>query len=274
MSSRESIPPIRRILMALDASASGLAAMETAALLASRMEAELLGLFVEDANLLRLAALPFAREVSFFPAGTRRLDSAGMERALRAQASRAEAALLEAADRQRVRCSFRVVRGEVTAQLLAAVRDIELVALGMARSRFHHRGSNVRTIVNATQSSVLLLSPDARINMPVVVVYDGSSASVKAMSAARSLTHRQGSVLTVLIAGKTEARKAEVTEMLEGSGLTVRYRSLPDMDIADVTRCARQEAAGTLVLSASLCQDEGILEELLEHADCTVLLVR
>lgn len=248
--------------------------METAAALASRMEAELLGLFIEDVNLLRLAALPFAREVSFFPARTRRLDSVGMERAIRAQASRAEAALLEAAGRQGVRCSFRVVRGEVTAQLLAAVRDIDLVALGLTRPPLHSTGSNVRTIVNVTQSSVLLLSPHARSNMPVVVVYDGTPDSVKAMSAARSLTHRQGSVLTVLIAGKAEDRKAEVTEMLEGSGLTVRYRSLPDMDITDVARWARQEAAGTLVLSASLCQDEGMLEELLEHVDCTVLLVR
>jgi nucleotide-binding universal stress UspA family protein len=260
--------------MALDASTSGLAAMKTAVALASRMEAELLGLFVEDVNLLRLAALPFAREVSFFPATTRRLDSAGMERALRAQASWAEAALLEAADRQRVRCSFRVVRGEVTTQLLAAVRDIDLVALGMMRPPFHPRGSNIRTIVNATQSSVLLLSPDARINMPVVVVYDGSPDSVKAMSAARSLSRRQGSTLTVLTAGKAETRKAEIMELPEGSGLTVRYRSLPDMNIVDVARCARQEAAGTLVLSANLCQEEKTLEELLGHVDCTVLLVR
>lgn len=248
--------------------------METAAALAARMEAELLGLFVEDVNLLRLAALPFAREVSFFPTRTRRLDSVGMERALRAQASRAEAALLEAASRQGVRCSFRVVRGEVTAQLLAAVSDIDLVALGMSRPPFQWRGSNVRTIVNATQSSVLLLSPDARINMPVVVVYDGSPASVKAMSAARSLTHRQDSVLTVLTAGTAENRKAEIMELLEGSGLTVRYRSLRDMNMMDVARCAQQEAAGTLVLSANLCREEETLEELLEHVDCTVLLVR
>lgn len=274
MSSRKGLSPIRRILIALDASTSDIAALETAVALASRMEAELLGLFVEDINLLRFAALPFAREVSFFPARTRRLDSGEMERALRAQASRAEAVLIEAAARQRVRCSFRVVRGEVTTQLLAAAQDIDLVALGMTHRQFRRISSTVREIVNAAQSSVLLLSPDGQIRAPVVVVYDGSPASAMALSVARYLAQMQENILTVLTTGKTEEQKAEVAEQLEGSGLTVRYRSLPDVDIAGVARGARQEAAGTLVLCASLSLKEGTLEDLLERLDCTVLLVR
>ncbi len=274
MSSRESLSPIRRILIALDASASGIAALETAVALASRMEAELLGLFVEDVNLLRFAALPFAREVSFFSARTRRLDSGEMERALRAQASRAEAALIEAAERRRVRCSFRVVRGEVTTQLLAAAHDIDLLALGMPRRQFRRISSTVRGIVNAAQSSVLLLPPDAQIRTPVVVVYDGSPASVRALSVARYLSQRQDSILTVLTTGKTGDPKAEVAEQLEGSGLVVRYRSLPDVDIAGVAQSVRQESAGTLVFCASLYLKEGTLEDLLERLDCAVLLVR
>ena len=274
MSSREGVSPIRRILIALDASASGLAALETAVALASRMEAELLGLFVEDINLLRFAALPFAREVSYFSARTRRLDSGEMERALRAQASRAGAALIEAAERQRVRCSFRVVRGEVTTQLLAAAHDIDLVALGMARRQFRRISSTVREIVNAGQSSVLLLPPDAQIRTPVVVVYDGSPASVRTLSVARHLAQRQDNILTVLTTAKTEDQKAGAAKQLEGSRLAVRYRSLPDVDIAGVAQGARQVAAGTLILCASLYLKEGTLEDLLERLDCAVLLVR
>ena len=274
MSSRESPSPIRRILIALDASDAGLEALETAVALASRMEAELLGLFVEDVNLLRFAALPFAREVSYFSAKTRRLDSGEMERALRAQASRVQAALIEAAGRQRVRCSFRVVRGEVTTQLLAAAHDIDLVALGMTHQQFRRSSSTVRGIVNAVQSSVLLLPADAQIRTPVVVVYDGSPASVRALAVARYLSQMQDNILTVLTAGTTEDQKTEAVEQLEGSGLIVRFRSLPTVDIAGVAQGARTEAAGTLVLCASLCLKEGTLEELLERVNCTVLLVR
>jgi nucleotide-binding universal stress UspA family protein len=271
---REGLSPIRRILIAVDTSASGLAALETAVSLASRMEAELLGLFVEDINLLRFAALPFAREVSFFPAKTRRLDSGEMERALRVQASRAEAALIEAAERRRVRCSFRVVRGEVTTQLLAAAQDIDLVALGMTRRQFRRIRSTVRGIVNAAQSSVLLLSPDGQIRAPVVVVYDGSPASARALSVARYLAQMQDNILTVLTTGITEDQKAGVVEQLEGSGLAVRYCSLPDADFASVAQVTRQEAAGTLVICANLYLKEGSLEDLLERLECAVLLVR
>jgi hypothetical protein len=197
-----------------------------------------------------------------------------MERALRAQASRAEAALIEAAERQRVRCSFRVVRGEVTTQLLAAAHDIDLVALGMARRQFRRISSTVRGIVNVAQSSVLLLPPDAQIRTPVVVVYDGSPASVRALSVARHLSQRQDKILTVLTTGTTEDQKAGAAKQLEGSGLAVRYLSLPDVDIAGVAQGAWQEAAGTLILCSSLYLKEGTLEDLLEHLDCAVLLVR
>jgi hypothetical protein len=51
---------IHRILVALDASVRSLAALEAAAELAAEWHAELLGLFVEDVELLRLAATPAA----------------------------------------------------------------------------------------------------------------------------------------------------------------------------------------------------------------------
>ena len=66
---------IRRIMVALDASPRNVEMIEIAAKLAARMGSELIGLFVEDINLLRMADLPFASEIGLFSNGTRRLDS-------------------------------------------------------------------------------------------------------------------------------------------------------------------------------------------------------
>ena len=71
---------IRRILVALDASRHSLAALEAAAELAARLKAELVGLFVEDIDLLRLAGLPFAREIRYPSAIIQQLDSPGWNR--------------------------------------------------------------------------------------------------------------------------------------------------------------------------------------------------
>src|SRR3989304_3336351 len=51
----------KRIVVALDTGSLSRAAIETAARLAIGLRAELEALFVEDVNLRRLAALPFAR---------------------------------------------------------------------------------------------------------------------------------------------------------------------------------------------------------------------
>src|SRR5512145_2467442 len=104
---------ISRILLALDASARGLAAMRAASELAAGLRAELDALFVEDTNLLRLAALPFAREVGFSSASGRPLAFEDLERTLRAQAAGIQRLLDEAAQRLHLQFRFNVARGRV-----------------------------------------------------------------------------------------------------------------------------------------------------------------
>jgi nucleotide-binding universal stress UspA family protein len=83
----------RRILVGIDASNASLDALEAAASLAARLGSELAGLFVEDEDLLRLAALPFG-DIVRSPSGEReRLDRASVEATLRAVASHAREVL-------------------------------------------------------------------------------------------------------------------------------------------------------------------------------------
>jgi len=109
----------RRILVGLDASQASLAAVEAAAALARRVGAELAGLFVEDEDVLRLAALAFG--VVRVPSGAREaLDLRTAQAEQRALAARAREALERAAAGQRLACSFTVARGRVVAEVLAA----------------------------------------------------------------------------------------------------------------------------------------------------------
>ena len=75
--------PVRRLLVALDASGHSLAALEAAARLAAHLEVELAGIFVEDENLLRLAKLGTARVVDRLSARVRTLGAGEIERELR-----------------------------------------------------------------------------------------------------------------------------------------------------------------------------------------------
>jgi hypothetical protein len=80
----------RVVAVAFDTSARGQAALEAAVRLAAATRAQLQGLFVEDEDLLRLAGLPFAREIDCLSASLRQLHAATMERALRTAAIEAQ----------------------------------------------------------------------------------------------------------------------------------------------------------------------------------------
>jgi len=91
--------------------------------LAKEMQAELLGLFIEDIELLRFAALPFAAEVGYASALPRALDPGSLERALRRQADSLRRALAAALDPTSHSWTFRVARGALAESVAAALDE-------------------------------------------------------------------------------------------------------------------------------------------------------
>jgi nucleotide-binding universal stress UspA family protein len=181
----------RRILVGMDASAASLDALAAAASLAARLGSYLTGLFVEDEDLLRLAGLPFGAILRTAGAGHEPLDRPSAEAELRAVASHVREALERAAASQRVEFSFRVVRGRVVREVLAAAEGADLVVLGAAghgRSGRGGVGETARAAVQRAQSPVLLLAHGSRLGGAVVAVDDGSPAGARAIAAARRLS--------------------------------------------------------------------------------------
>lgn len=273
---------IHRILVALDASAHSLAALEEAAALANRLQAELTGLFVEDINMARLAALPFARQISL-PSGIGAdIDNAMIELGLRAQAARAKAALESAAGRAGVRWSFRVARGRVAEEVIAAAGVSDLVILGWASRPLSLKvrlGSTARTIAARAPRSVLILRHGASLTGPLAVAYDGSPGSEKALAAAARLAMNVSGELTVLLLADEEAEverlRAEAAARLEGHGVSLAYHALKRARPATVCAALSETGSGVLVLSADspLLVGEDAPEPLDAFA-CPVLLVR
>lgn len=279
MTDTEARAPIRRILVALDASAPSLAALDAAAYLAAGLEAELLGLFVEDIDLLRLAGLPCAREVGLTLAQARRPAGADMERALRAQAARAQQALEETTARRRVRGTFRVARGPVTQVLLEASAEVDLVAVGASGRPSARPGATARALAAQAARPTLILPTGEPLRPPVIAVYDGTALATQAIVLATVLARAGGWPLIVWIACRDEARRRElqagVEEALAAAGQSASFRWWKDHDVGEFMRAARRHRGGTLVLPASVAPAERErLAEILEQAGGAVLLVR
>jgi hypothetical protein len=137
---------IERIIVTLDHLPPDRDLLEAAAGLAERARAELIGLFVEDVDLIRFAALPFACEVGFASAARRRLDPEGMERSLRAMAGKARSALEAAAAPASARWSFRVARGTPGEALVAAATAADLAVVRLSAPGALHRVPGARVV--------------------------------------------------------------------------------------------------------------------------------
>jgi nucleotide-binding universal stress UspA family protein len=254
-----------RILVVLDASPHGLAALEAAARLAAQLRAELQGLFVEDVDLLRLARLPFNREVAYPSAAQRQLTLADVERTLRATAEQLRGAVSSMAERVHVKWSFQVARGPITRSALAAAAGADLLVMGRE--------------CRAPRQSRASEEAQATVAGPILCVYDGSQASRRAVDAAARLAGElEGQLLVLLVAeGSAQAReiRADLSQWLAGREVAAATIGPTVCHAAEIAVAARRYGACLVVLNRdSALLDEPTIEGLVRDLDCPVGLVR
>jgi nucleotide-binding universal stress UspA family protein len=198
-----------RVLVALAASPQSRAAVETAIGLAAAVGARLDALYVEDANLMRLAALPFASETSALTGIRRSLPLAEIERALRVEATHLERVLAQAAGEARIEWTFQVARGELLAAATAQAAELTVLASG------RRAATNGRERLPMTR--------------PVAALFDASPAARKTLAVAAGLARAVERELLVFVPvgrGAIEA-EAEARAWLAGEGISGRTLLLP-----------------------------------------------
>lgn len=277
MAPEEAGTTVRRILVALDASADSLSALEAAAELAAALEADLRGLFVEEERLLRFAKHPFAKEVSLYGRAPRRLEGPDLERQLRALANRAREWMRHVAEQRRVEWSFRTVRGRVAPEILTACAQADLVSLGVrGRSVRRGPGSTVRELIRRGGRPVLVLPRNARIGPRINVLHDGGDASERAFRLAARIAARLGARLTVFLV-PCEGREPEeirdrAVREAEETGVLVEFRALRARTPSEIVAAFPPGAVGLAVVPRSCVDDPATLDRILEWLSCPLLL--
>ena len=272
---------VRRILVALDASPASLAALEAAAHLAADTGAELLGLYVEDESLLRGAELPLSRVVGSFSGTVFPIGRSGIEHQLKAQAERARRAMEAVALRARLRWSFRVMRGAVTASLGAASSGADIISLGRsgwARMGLRRMGRTTASILESAGAPVLLFDYGLRPGQAVVIVYDDQPGATAALDFAGMLARDEATPLFIVLRGpedRLDAIGAAAERDLRQLGITrqVQFYRLGTRDPAMLTRVHPAGGIGVLVLPRAGALGRGVAD-LLSELRCPVLIIR
>ena len=268
---------LRRILVALDVSEQSRAALEAAARLAGGLNAELVGLFVEDSDLLRMAELPVTRLVG--ARGTGALDPAMLRRAFKVQAAEAREALERSAEQWQVKWSFRVTRGSSAEAVVAEAGDFDLVALGRTSRpavRTAPLGATARRTAMAASCSVLVSRGGQRAGCPLLALYEGGT---RALPLTAELSRVFACSLIVGVLAETPERaaalEAEAETWLRESGLSGRVERLDTGEAAAIHDLVRRRDAGLLVVDQrGPLASKLNLEGLLETQDVPVLVLR
>lgn len=255
-------PNAGRVLVLLDGSRLSLAAVHAAAEQARERGGSVLGIFVEETNLLRSAGYGFAREVGGSSGVARPLESAHLEARIASMAELAQRTLArimaaQGIDQRLMRC-----RGQVVQEVLNLATADDLLILGRvgwSAGPGRSLGSTARSLLHEAPGDVLLWTdsrprPGKRI---VVLLNHHQGANHRAIELGVALARRHHSPLTILLrpdhtAADSQARDAQASELLrqlQVHQVPARVRSLASGDINTLSRTLRDEAASHLVLS-------------------------
>ena len=257
----------RRVVVALDMSSMA-TSMSAAVDLARSMEAELVGLFVEDIDLLSVAALPFA-EVGFPSAARRSLDVDAMERSLRAKARLVHREFAARLAGDRLKWTFEVVRGRTVTALTTVAAEQDIAVVPLSSAIVSEPGARTRTVhaVDAAPVPLLLVSGAQRPDGAIAVVFaPGTPTQEVARIAALLAPHYGGSPLFVLAgaeAAQPEGWRHDLEERLRAQAIEGRFHDLAQVGASEIDRLlARQRPRLLLALAGSAEARDALVEAL------------
>ena len=258
---------IKRILIAVDPCHRDLIALERALGLAERMRAELIALFVEDENLLRLSALPFAREVQRSSAGERKLDKQQLTRQLQYHTTSLRESIQRSADRRNVRLATKVIQGEITRAALTALLETDVVFMEIFQPKQPYRPVSK---IRADKESRLGLQS-------IIILFDGTAESMRALHLAAYLSQPEDVGLVVLLSttsDQIELLQKQIQEVLREFRTDAFVHYLSEINVDHLRQVLYQHNCGMLVLH----RDSTLLKKnppvAIKNLGCPIVLVK
>ena len=235
-----------RVLVVLEGPACELA-LETAARVAARHGARLVGLFVEDADLLTTAGLPFAREIGLASGASRPLSRAGIEAQLHERAARLRAVLDRLARSNRIEAELEIGRGRQTQAVLARLRPSDLLVLCRTHSA-QRAGGMIEGVIAEAVCTVMLVGPEgAPAPHGPMVLLDDTGASDRALAWAITVVRGEARPVTLALAPAVAPdAQARARALLAEAGIEASSLTLLHLDASAVLQAVRRERPSIL----------------------------
>jgi len=275
-----------RVVLHLTQAATSPIAIQAAVRVARAFQSEIESLFVEDATLLDIAALPFACEISLSGRHRRELSPELVERQMRAAAAALARQLSELARQAEVPVHVTVVRNEPVAALAEACAmrgPWNVVALGEAlSSTTAERLDEMLTAVTGTTGLIVVGPMAKRAEGRIVAVVEDIGHFDAVLRTARRLHGGDEATRLVLLLVSESDEEAQIMDdqarLAIGDDETIeimRARVAPS-EPAMAAELIRRLAAGFIVgrFGGLLVPRRGDLRPLCSVLECPMFLMR
>lgn len=268
-----------RIVICFGGAPASLATLDTVVTVARAFRGEIEGVFIEDQQLVTLATLPFAREVSLVSRRSRALTPDRLARDIRAMASAMRERMEELAARASVPFRFAGALANLE-QFFGGVQAEKLPFLALAEPLETQRVAELHRILTGRMDvgGLIITGPRAhRHRGPVVAIVEDSNNAKRVIATAARLAAAGASPLIVVpashdaaLAEAVEAASSEVSPM---AAARIEHATLEDA--AGAIRVLRRLGSGLLVaeLGGAFLPDETALQRLAALIESPMLLI-
>lgn len=197
-----------RILAGLGPAGDEMQTIEAALALAEALRAEIAGHFVEESNLLDLAALPFAKAFRPTGKGAVPLELAQMQQQIARAGANWRRQLSLRAERSRIACTFSTTRGEYCAEIAKAAASTDIVVVNPANVAGSARNAIAALLDAIRDPAVTVLLPLQRPltpRGPVVLLAGDGTPGDEAIGLAARIASMTGSELVLLTLAGSDA---------------------------------------------------------------------
>jgi nucleotide-binding universal stress UspA family protein len=159
-------------------------------------------------------------------------------------------------------------------EIVRAASEADMITLGRtgwALTTGAHLGSVARSLAEEGQTSLLMVEQDET-SGALVLVYDGSAASARALELTIALAGDSGSV-TVIPLGAPESAQADAAAQLKRNGIKFRFEEA-GAGAASIAERIRASGARTALVPVSVLPERAHATAILESLNCSVFLVR
>ncbi len=273
---------IHRIVVGLTSASNAERAMAAAAVLARIIEAKIIGLFVQEENMVELAEFPFARVLDFDSPKPREVSRQLMQQAYARRAAICRQALSNHAGKARVNWSFSTQQGNISAKVeeMAGSGDYVVLSGETHGTGMHSLVRALRTVPAGVKGVVVAaLHHESRTAGPIVAIDDGDEAGARTVTLAARLAEMEGRPLHlfVIAASDTDADRIEAraTELVGNRQAVTTHRYLPGAPQSIAAGLARLSPFFVVAdLDGEPIRDDQVAISLFRAARAPVLLVR